>query len=217
MEVSRRSVLGRKADIPLTRYADQTGVCVTPELCEFELRRDDAWTTMQQPDGRDYDFFAAIRLRDKVFGGAIMFTPVLAMLLLLKLFYRPEPLDPRYVYGCYASDAAPRLLIDAKSISFDQSRLSPTGYEVRAEKQGYSIYPKGDIILDRTTGGQFAWVVSPYGMSIPLLPEHYLNPQRLRHLSQFSGKFYAYSRQADEVVYSRVTPKGACFTRPNVR
>jgi hypothetical protein len=192
-------------------------VCVTPELCEFELRRHEAWATMQQPDGRDYDFFAAISMRDKLAGWAIIFTPVLAMLILLELFYRPEPLEPQYVYGCYASDAAPRLLIDAKSISFDQLGLRPTGYEVRAEKQGYSIYPKANIILDRPVGGQFAWVLSPYGMSFPLLPEHYVDPQRLRHLRQFSGKFYAYSRQADQVVYSRVTPKRACLTQPNVR
>jgi hypothetical protein len=171
---------------------------------------------MQEPDERDYDFFAAIRMRDKVVGWAIIVIPVLAMLLLLKLYYRPESLEPRYVYGCYASEVAPRLLIDAKLISFDQSILSPTGYEVRAEKQGYSIYPKANIILDRTTGGKLAFATSPYGTSPPLLPEHYSDPRRLRHLSQFSGKFYAFSRHANEVVYSRVTPKGACLTRSNV-
>ena len=172
---------------------------------------------MQKPEGRDYDFFATISMRDKLIGWAIIFTPVLAMLLLLKLCYRPEPIEPRYVYGCYASKVAPRLLIDAKSISFDNSGISPTGYEVRAEKQGYSIYTKAKIILNRTTGGQFAFVASPYGTSLPLLPEHYSEPRYLRHLSEFSGKFYAFSRQADEVVYSRMKPKGACLTQSSVR
>lgn len=95
--------------------------------------------------------------------------------------------------------------------------LNPTGYEVRADKQGYSIYMKANITLDRTTGGHFAIVTSPYGMSLPLLPEHYSEPRYLRHLREFSGKFYAFSRQADEVVYSRTTPKGACLTQPKTR
>ncbi|TCP95284.1 hypothetical protein C8J46_11413 [Sphingomonas sp. PP-F2F-A104-K0414] len=192
-------------------------VCVAPELCDLALASDETWTTMQNPAGQDYDFFATIRMRDKLIGWAIIFTPLLAMLLLLKLCYRPEPIEPRYVYGCYASNVAPRILIDERLISFDNSRLSPTSYEVRAEKQGYSIYMKANIILDRTTGGQFAFVTSPYGTSLPLLPEHYSEPRYLRHLSEFSGKFYVFSRQADEVVYSRMTPKGACLTQPNAR
>ncbi len=203
MAFSRSSRLGR--------------ICVAPELCDLGRASDEKWTTMQRPEGRDYDFFATISMRDKLIGWAIIFTPVLAMLLLLKLCYRPEPIEPRYVYGCYASKVAPRLLIDARSISFDNSSISPTGYEVRAEKQGYSIYTKAKVILDRTTGGQFAFVTSSDGAWLPLLPKHYSDPRYLRHLSEFSGKFYAFSRQADEVVYSRITPKGACLTQPSVR
>lgn len=61
---------------------------------------------MQKPARQDYDFLATIRMRDKLIGWAIIFTPLLAMLLLLKLCYRPEPIEPRYVYGCYASNVA---------------------------------------------------------------------------------------------------------------
>ena len=172
---------------------------------------------MQKPEDRDYDFFATISMRDKLIGWAIIFTPMLAMLLLLKLCYRPEPIDPRYVYGCYDSKVAPRILIDVKSVSFYGSSISPTDYEVIAEKQGYSIYTKANLIRDRTTGSQFAFVRSPDETWFPLLPEHYSEPRYLRHLSEFSGKFYAFSRQADEVVYSRITPKGACLTQPSVR
>lgn len=173
--------------------------------------------TMQKPEGQDYDFFATISMWDNLIGWTVLFTPVLTMLLLLKLCYRPEPIDPRYVYGCYESKVAPRILIDAKSISFDNSSISPTDYEVRAEKQGCSIYTKAKFILDRTTGSQFAFVRSPYGTWFPLLAEHYSEPRYFRRLSEFSGKFYAFSRQADEVIYSRMTPKGACLTQPSVR
>lgn len=203
MAFSRSSRLGR--------------ICVAPDLCNLARASDENWTTMQKPEERDYDFFAMISMRDKLIGWAIIFTPMLAMLLLLKLCYRPETIEPRYVYGCYATKLAPRLFIDAKSISFDNSSISPTGYEVRAEKQGYSLDTKAKVILDRTTGGQFAFVISSYGTSLPLLPEHYSEPRYLRHLSEFSGKFYAFSRQGDEVVYSRITPKGACLTQPSVR
>ncbi|MCP3733660.1 hypothetical protein M9979_02025 [Sphingomonas sp. RP10(2022)] len=206
-----------KADVRSSESIRPERVSDTRDLCEFQRRRDEAWSAMQRLDGQDYDFFAGIKLRDKVFGWAIIFTPVLVMLILLKLFYQPESIEARYVYGCYSSNSGPRLLINTKTIMFDQSGVRPTGYVVRQEKQGYSIYPKANIILDRTIDGQFAFVISSYGTWFPLLPEHYDDPRRLRHLREFSGRFYTFSRQADKVVYSRITPRGACFTQSNAR
>jgi hypothetical protein len=161
-------------------------------------------------DGSDDDFFAHIRMRDKLLGWSIIFVPIIVTFILLRVFHEPERIDPRNVFGCYASEQAPRLEIGANVIRIDQPDKLSLNYRVEAAKQGYDLHVDPDVapiaVRDRYMFGR-----TMNGSSWPLLPSAYDDPRRLRHLKDFRGRFYVYARDGTQLNYYRIASAGACF------
>ncbi len=159
----------------------------------------------------DNGFFEGIRMRDRLLGWAIIFCPLLLLIILLKIFYRPELIDPSYVFGCYAADGAPRLEVTREGMRVDQPGYLSLAYTVEPEKQGYHLRVTPTAALMSGTGGRYAFVPSDNWFYWPLLPPGYDDPRRLRHLSDYRGRFVVYAQDSRRFTYVRITTPGACF------
>lgn len=161
--------------------------------------------------GEDYDFFASVRFRDKLMGFSIIGLPIIATIIFLIFYVKPEPIERHYVFGCFDSPNAPRMIITNSLISFDQYGAKPSTYSIVSEKQGYSIKVDANAALADEFGGTFKIVEAPYPLRFAMLPPHYDDPLRLRHVRDFSGRLTIYSRDGDLIEYMRINPKGSCW------
>lgn len=156
-------------------------------------------------------FFSGTRFRDSVFGWSIIFGPILISAILLKLFYKPEPIEPHYVFGCYVAESAPALNITREAILVDQPNRPSFSYSVKAAKQGYYLDVSPAMALTPAGDGHYVFQPALNQTYWPLLPPGYEQPARLRHLSDYRGRLNVYSRDGARFIYSRINSSKACF------
>ena len=84
------------------------------------------------------DFFSRIPGRAKVLGWAILMGPLILLFIVGALFLRPDPIDPRTVWGCYRLEGAPPLSVKRDRIDILDGTGRSFDYLAEPYKEGYA-------------------------------------------------------------------------------
>lgn len=132
--------------------------------------------------------------------------PLIALVVAALLFLRPEPIDQAVVFGCYSANHAPNLSVGAKVIRIVEPDRRALRYVAEPSKEGYDLQVEPALALSPEGDGRLAFKETVgIGFFWPLLPAGARNDLRLKHPSEYGGRFRMYATDGGEVTYSRIS------------
>lgn len=136
---------------------------------------------------------------------------VVVPIMLIAFFAKREDMQPSMVAGCYAAPGAPRLEIGVSTIRIMQASTPRLSYEPQQSKIGYQLSVRPALQLKLKANGQYRFEQARgIGYFWALLPEEGNNRNRVRHPSEYSGRFEVYASDGARLVYVRQTTSNLC-------
>lgn len=115
--------------------------------------------------------------------------PLLVLLVLGALFLRPDPIDPRTVWGCYRLEGAPPLSVKPDRIDILDGTGRSFSYLAEPSKEGYQLSVRPALRLERAANGQYDFKEARgIGYFWPLLTAFSDNPREVRSPDHFGGR-----------------------------
>lgn len=131
-------------------------------------------------------------------------------MLLIMIFVRPEPFARSSVIGCYTAPGAPSLDVRGDAIHIIEPARRAMKYIVEPSKVSYQLQVSPALILKPQPSGHYAFVATQgIGFFWPLLPTEGQNRNRIRHPSEYAGRFEV-ATEGERIVYTRQTLSRAC-------
>lgn len=137
--------------------------------------------------------------------------PLLLLAVGAMLFLRPEPIKAEAVFGCYTAPKAPALVIGPDAIHIVEPAPRKFNYVAEPSKTSYQLSVQPAWQLTSVTGGGYAFAPSQgTGFFWPLLPLAGKNRDRVRHPSEYAGRFSMFAADGTQVIYTRTDDPAAC-------
>ncbi|WP_371432825.1 hypothetical protein [Novosphingobium sp.] len=156
-------------------------------------------------------FFAKVPFRAKLLGWGILLGPLLVLVLLARVFLRPEPMPSELVYGCYIADNAPWLEVEPGRIRVGDAERHAFAYVLEPAKEGYRLSVSPAMALNPQPNGRYEFRNERgIGYFWPLLPKSSDLPRDLRSPKDFGGRFSITARDSRDVLYVRSSRAEAC-------
>jgi hypothetical protein len=159
-------------------------------------------------------FFAGVPLRIKLIGWGILLGPLAILVVLARIYLRPEPISPELVYGCYTAQNAPWLKVEPDRIRVGDAERHSFTYVVEPAKEGYRISVAPAMALNPRSDGQYEFQLERgIGYFWPLLLASSDVPRDLRTPKDFGGRFSVIARDGRDFLYVRSSQADPCQWR----
>jgi hypothetical protein len=159
-------------------------------------------------------FFTGVPLRAKVIGWGILLGPLVILVVLARIYPRPEPINPEQVYGCYTAVNAPWLKVEPGLIRVGDAERHSFTYVVEPAKEGYRLTVAPAMNLNRQSDGQYQFRLERgIGYFWPLLSTSSDAPRDLRSPNDFGGRFSVVASDGLDVQYVRTSRVDLCRWR----
>jgi len=156
------------------------------------------------------DFFRTVPGRAKALGWTILMGPLILLLILGALFLRPEPIDPRTVWGCYRLEGAPTLSVKPDRIDILDGTGRSFSYLAEPYKEGYRLSVRPALRLERAANDRYDFKEARgTGYFWPLLTATSDNPHQVRSPDRFGGRISVASYGAP-AIYVRSASQERC-------
>lgn len=156
-------------------------------------------------------FFAGVPLRAKVVGWGIMLGPLIILVVLARVYLRPEPIAPEQVYGCYTAVNAPWLKVEPGLILVGDAERHSFTYVAEPAKEGYRLSVTPAMALNPQSDGQYQFQLERgIGYFWPLLSASSNAPRDLRTPKDFGGRFSVIARDGRDFRYVRSSRADRC-------
>lgn len=159
-------------------------------------------------------FFAGVPLRAKLIDWGVLMGPLVILVVLARIYLRPEPIAAELVYGCYIAENAPWLKVEPGRIRVGDAERHSFAYVVEPAKEGYRFSVSPALALNPRPDGQYQFQNERgIGYFWPLLSRSSDVPRDLRSPKDFGGRFSVVSRGGLDVQYVRTSRVDLCRWR----
>ena len=156
------------------------------------------------------DFFRTMPVRAQAIGWAILMGPPILLFILGALFLRPDPIDPRTVWGCYRLEDAPPLLVRPDRIDILDGTGRSFSYLAEPYKEGYRLSVRPALRLERVASDRYGFKEARgIGYFWPLLTAYSDDPRGVRSPDRFGGRISIASDGAPSI-YVRSASQERC-------
>jgi hypothetical protein len=149
-------------------------------------------------------------VRDRVIGWVILIGPLILLFILGALLIRPDPIDPRIVWGCYRLEDAPSLSVKPDRIDILDGTGRAFSYLIEPERGGYHLSVRPALRLKRVAKGRYEFKEARgLGYFWSLLTAYSDNAREVRSPDRFGGRISVASN-GTPAIYVRSASQGRC-------
>ena len=155
--------------------------------------------------------FQDVPFKAKAIGWGIIVIPLATLALLGAMFLRPQPIDQRLVWGCYVSDNAPALVVEAGKILILDGQGRSLSYIAEPYKAGFRLTVQPALRLRPSAEGRYHFEQGPgIGYFWPLLAADSDNPREVRIPGDFGGRLSLIAADGTPIIYVRSSDRDGC-------